>query len=142
MKYAKLIVIMVIFSCSEKNKNLEIGYFSEGGIHYIHKYKYGKLDGESVWFYPNGNIEQIVPFKNGVANGLAHYFYESGALKSYRFWLDDKEHGVGGDYYDTKMMTFEDIYIFKNGVMKYHKQLSEDGRVLLIEGSKEPLGNY
>ena len=60
-----LVFVLVIFSCNERNNNIKVEHYENGGLKSIGRYKNKIINGQVQWFYPNGNIEQLVNFKNG-----------------------------------------------------------------------------
>lgn len=63
------------------------------------KYKNGRLDGRSVYYYLNGKVESIEPYQKGILNGVVTRYYESGQIKARVHFVDGLRGGSKGEMF-------------------------------------------
>ena len=137
MKYCILFLVIMLFGCETKDKNVKNEYYSTGEIKSIKRYKNKLLDGEAIGFYVSGNVREKTQFHKGKAEGYTYYFYPSGCLEGYRYYRNDKEVGIGLEYYDFPLSNIKSILHFNDsGQIFYKKNYDEHGGFLSEEGRK------
>ena len=117
-----ILIMMILSSCNNKNKDVRIGYYADGNIDFIKHYKDGELNGQTLWFYPNGKLYQVVNYKNGAQNGNSYLYYQSGSIANIRYWSDGKMKGYGNDFYDTSLWIIKSVVFFDNKGHKVYKK--------------------
>ncbi|MBT8338445.1 MAG: hypothetical protein KJP07_00385 [Desulfatitalea sp.] len=72
-------------------------------VYFKKRYKYGKLNGRSYYYYPSGGIESIEPYKDGVLTGVVTRYFESGQIKARLHFVDGMRGGFKGEmFWDEK----------------------------------------
>jgi len=139
MKYCSTLffVLIVLFSCDQENETVKTEYYSTKEVKFIKHYKDKLLDGEAIWFYQSGSIKEKTLFRKGKAEGHTYSFYPNGRLESYRYFTDDKEVGIGLDYYNHYRTRVKFMLYFNNsGHIYYKRNFDENGKFLSDEGKK------
>lgn len=156
-------LVFICFSCKNKSDNITREYYSTGVIKtemipvkdsvnqftYIDFYPTGVIKGiqnlknntafgEALLFYKNGQVEKKINFDtNGVANGMAYWFYSNGILQSTRNYKDDKQVGLGLDYWNKLYGSIQTEVLFNdsgNGI--YKENYDSTGVRISTEGKK------
>ena len=156
------IFCFLIESCQRRNK-IKVEYYSTGGlkkittplgnniasklilrfrengeISSILRYDTNnKAVGEQVWFYPSGIIDTKIPYSlNNKAYGNAYYFYDTtGALKSDRYFRNNKQVIWGADYWGDSLSTMKSVIHFDDsGRGVYKKYFDRLGNFISEEG--------
>jgi antitoxin component YwqK of YwqJK toxin-antitoxin module len=165
LKFSVLIFFcFVLFSCKENKKSSNEKYYSSGslkeltvidkkmsnikivysfyetgGIKEIRRYNEKKqLYGEQFWFFDNGVLDRKIPIYDDKASGNAYYFYSrNGALKSDRYFRDNKQVFYGADYWGDSMGTMKaSLHFNDSGQVFYKKNFDENGKFLTEEGER------
>lgn len=86
-------------------------YYGNGKPANISQYKFGKLNGEKIYYYENGFIRSKEKYLNDVPVGIITYFYESGKIERKRY--------------------------FDNGAMVKEEVFDEKGKIINVYSSQE-----
>lgn len=63
------------------------------------------------------------------------FFYESGAMKSHRFYQNDKNVGYVADYFDDTVGVIKQVLLLDSmGKLIYSKEFNERGEVIKVIG--------
>ena len=72
------------------------GYRREA-MRYEKRYRMGKLDGLTRYWYDNGQLESVEPYKDGVIDGVIKRYYENGQVKAKVHFVNGKRGGMRGE---------------------------------------------
>ena len=137
-----LIIILLVIGCTSKKyeisendfNNLKqvtingdsatflLEFYNNGNLKSLNRYTIkGERDGESLSFYENGVLNTKIKISEGIVSGNAYYFFEHhGALKSDRYFRNNKQVFYGADYWGDSM-----------GTMKSSLHLNDSGEIFL-----------
>lgn len=153
---------MVMYKEEMYKNNLLEGeqiFYIDGEITGINQFKKGKLDGSSRKFTPNGDVYQIIQWKDGEKNGSYIEFDFDGNIKFVIDFKNGMVDGVRKEFLCGKLLTEENfkenerdgiskIYyypnenikkemLYKSGMKIWEKEYSEEGKLEIINISKE-----
>jgi len=130
----------IVLSDSSSGGRMIYLFYENGNIKAIQRFnKEGKLHGEQVWFFQSGRINKKIPISNDKASGNAYYFYDTtGALKSDRYFRNDKQVFYGADYWGDSMGTMKSSLHFNDsGQIFYKKYFDSNGKFIKEEGKRD-----
>lgn len=91
------------------------GYFPDGSLEYIVKFKNDTLNGESLFFHKNGYLHWKVNFDMGVKNGNIKYYDERGKVFQESNFENNQLHGISLNYYPSGKLKSKMTYM--NGML-------------------------
>ena len=158
-----ILISLLFFSCNEGKDGVEKAYYSNGILKsekipvkdsisqytYIEFYltgfvksiqtlKNGSAVGQLLSFHENGMLQKkIIVDSNNSANGMAYWFYPNGVLKNIRNYRNQKEVGLGGDYWDKPYGIIQSAVLFNDsGQVIYKMSYDSNGNFINREGRK------
>jgi hypothetical protein len=84
------------------------GYYPDGTLRYVVTYKRGKLDGDAREYFADGVLKAEARFRNGRRDGIARYYYPDGMLKARILFDRDKEKGKSKFYNEEGVLSREE----------------------------------
>ncbi len=141
IKYHKngKIAEMTIFLNTNNGEKILYSFYENGQLKEVKNLKDNDtLSGERLWFYPSGILSKNIQFKEGLANGNAYFFYDtSGALKSFRYYRNDKEVLFGSDFWgDSVDVMKSSLHFNDSGHIYYKKNFNRNGELVDEEGKR------
>jgi hypothetical protein len=73
-------------------------YYVNGQLKFEERYKDGRQDSITEFWYENGAKQGVLPFKDGKPHGLAVTWHHNGMKKSEKPWVDGKLHGLSREW--------------------------------------------
>lgn len=83
-------------------------YYLNGQLKFEERYRDGRLDSVTEFWYENGAKQGVLPFKEGKPHGMAVTWHPNGMKKSEKPWVDGKLHGLSREW-DKKGRLLEEM---------------------------------
>lgn len=123
--YRILILLLLLTSCFQQNKEIEAPSFSSEETNISRKYHQGKLqaeyelkdgikNGTGKCYYENGKLSTTCNYTNGLKEGVEKKFYFDGKLYRTREFSNGKMNGTEKRFYENGVLMTEMEY--KNGM--------------------------
>lgn len=112
-------------------------FYPDNMLKYIMSYKWGKQEGEQLYYNAKGEQIYVLPYKDGKMHGKYVYFPRAEGKTAIRFgvkqevdFVDDKREGLAVIYYDNEKIRQETQW-HNDKEHGYDRLYNEDGKLLI-----------